>query len=531
MGEAYRIGIEFVGKDDATDEITSVSEGLRRLGEANEEVVSRAKEVVRQSREQRTVLRAVQEESQVFGERAQFVARQLNEVAGLGASVSKIITSLDTSMTRLHTAQLVLASAQERQATLLKELNAQFGIQASSVEEAGQALRRMLETGEASGPVAERIKSALKGVEEVQKQLQKASGEVEASMRNLQAQMVAAGLSSIELVPKFMSVVNGFSAVVSLSPTLGSALGAVKGAFAALYASMGPVGLILVGIGTAAAVLVANWEKVAPVFEGVASAVSSALGPALEWLLNNVLSPIASFLQSVLAEALDWVTAQVRTLSLIAEALSSGLTWLWKSVLEPLAAFLIGQLVSSFLMTSSFVDAATKTFSEFGEAAQWVWNNSLVPLVRFIADQAVATVRTFGQALSWLSDVARNTFSAIHGTAESLLRPVLDLINSVVSGIQSAFAWLHDQLVGHSIVPELWKEIVRWTEWGYGETSEKMERLLSSLNVEGTGTSRSITLNVTLNVNAPLMGEMNWVNVAETVSRTMLNRIRMAGPL
>ncbi|MCX8203838.1 MAG: DUF1824 family protein, partial [Nitrososphaeria archaeon] len=147
MSEAYRIGIEFVGRDDATDEIASVSEGLRRLGEANEEVVARAKEVVKQSKEQRTVLRAVQEESQVFGERAQFVARQLSEVAGLGESVPRVITALDASMTRLHAAQLVLASVQERQAVLLRELNAEFGIQASTAEEAARALRGMLEAG------------------------------------------------------------------------------------------------------------------------------------------------------------------------------------------------------------------------------------------------------------------------------------------------------------------------------------------------------------------------------------------------
>ncbi|MCS7118141.1 MAG: hypothetical protein NZ957_05095 [Thaumarchaeota archaeon] len=531
MSESYRIGIEFVGRDDATDEIASVSEGLRRLGEANEELVSRAKEVVRQSKEQKTVLRAVQEESQVFGERAQFVARQLNEVSGLGSSLSRIITSLDASMTRLHTAQLVLASAQERQTALLRELNAQFGLQASSVEEAGQALRRMLETGEASGPVAERVKTALKGVEEVQKQLQKASSDVESSLRNFQAQLVAVGLSSIELVPKFMSVVNGLSAVVSMSPALSSALSLVRGAFTALYASMGPVGLVLMGIGTAAALLVANWEKVAPVFEGVASTVGSALGPALEWLLNNVLSPIATFLTSMLATALEWVTGQLHTFSMIAEALSMGLTWLWKNVLEPLAGFLVGQLVNSFLITSGLVEGATGVLSELGETAEWVWNNALVPLAQFVAEQAVAALRAFGQALGWLSEAARNTFSAIHRAAESLLKPVLDLINSVVSGIRSAFAWLHDQLVGHSIVPELWKEVVRWTEWGYGETLETMGRLLSSLDAAGSGPSRSITLNVTLNVNAPSTGEMDWESVAEMVSRAMLHRIRMAGPL
>lgn len=531
MSEAYRIGIEFVGRDDATDEIASVSEGLRRLGEANEEVVARAKEVVRQSKEQRTVLRAVQEESQVFGERAQFVARQLSEVAGLGESVSRVITALDASMTRLHAAQLVLASVQERQAVLLRELNAEFGIQASTAEEAARALRGMLEAGEASGPAAERVREALRSVEEVQRQLQKAGGDVEASMRSFQAQLVAVGLSSVELVPKFMSVVNGLSAVVALSPTLSSALGALKAAFSALYVSMGPVGLILAGIGAAAALVAANWEKVAPVLEGVASSISSVLGPALEWLLNDVLTPISSFLSSVLSKALEWVLGQVGTFARAAEALTTALGWLWKNVLEPLAAFLIGQLVNSFATASGFMEAATSTFKKLGETVSWAWNYVLVPFVESVAGQAVSAVRAFGEALGWLSGAASRTFSAIHSAAESFLRPVLDLINSMVSGISSAFEWLHNQLVGGSIVPEMWTEVVRWTEWGQSETLEAVERLISSLGGLGPRPSKPITLNVTLNVNAGSVGEVDWEVVAERVSRAMLHRIRSAGPL
>jgi predicted nucleic acid-binding Zn-ribbon protein len=299
MSERYSIGIEFVGRDDASDEIRSVAEGLQKLGEANEQVVARAKEVVRSAREERTVLRAVQEEAQVFGERSQFVARQLGEVAGFASTVSKMITALDTSFTRLNTAQLALASAQERQREILRELNELYGIQATNLKEAEEALRRMLESGEASGRSAEALKESLRKVKDAQKELASASAEVEKAVQSMNAQIIAVGVSSLELVPKFMSVVNGISALVAISPTLSSALGALRAGFAALYASMGPLGLALLAVGTAAAVIAANWESIAPVFEQVASSVQSVLSPALDWLRVNVLEPLASLLGNV----------------------------------------------------------------------------------------------------------------------------------------------------------------------------------------------------------------------------------------
>jgi phage-related protein len=447
MSERYSIGIEFVGRDDASDEIRSVAEGLQKLGEANEQVVARAKEVVRSAREERTVLRAVQEGAQVFGERSQFVARQLGEVAGFASTVSKMITALDTSFTRLNTAQLALASAQERQREVLRELNELYGIQATNLKEAEEALRRMLESGEASGRSAEALKESLRKVKDAQKELASASAEVERAVQSMNAQLIA-GVSSLELVPKFMSVVNGISALVSISPTLSSALGALRTGFAALYASMGPVGLALLAVGTAAAVIAANWESIAPVFEQVASSVQSVLSPALDWLRVSVLEPLASLLGNVVTWALAYIVDLVRSWYSATSALGEALGWFWNEVLVPVATYLAGQVKGALDLVSQAVSLLEGAWSSMGSALDAVWKNVIVPLVAFLVEQVLATLRSVSDGARAMAEVFAGAFRAIYDAALSFLKHVLDLVNSIVSGIQEAFSWLHRQLVG-----------------------------------------------------------------------------------
>lgn len=529
MSERYSIGIELVGRDDASDEIRSVAEGLRRLGDANEQVVARAKDVVRSAREQQDVLRAVQEETQVFGERSQFAARQLGELAGFASTVSRMITAIDTSVTRLNTAQLALASAQERQREVLRELNELYGIQASSLREAEEALRRMLESGQASGASAEALRESLRKVGEVQKELSGASAEVERAFQSLNAQLIAVGFSSLELVPRFMSVVNGLSALVALSPTLSSALGAVRAGFAALYASMGPVGLAMIGIGTAVALIAANWERVAPLFEQVASTVQSVLSPALDWLRANVLEPLASLLGSAISWALAYIVDLVRSWQEAATALGGALGWLWNEVLVPLFAYVSGQVIGTLDLTSKAVSFLESVWRSLGSALDAVWRNVIVPLIGYMLDQVLGTLNAVSEGARTMAEVLTGAFRAIYDAAVSFLGPVLDLVRSIVSGIQEAFSWLHRQLVGGSIVPETWEGVVSWTEWGVSEVVGSVDRLVRAL--EGVGrtpapSTRSVSLHVTLHVNSAAQGGHGWEGLADAVSREILRRLR-----
>ncbi len=529
MSERYSIGIEFVGRDEASDEIRSVAEGLRRLGEANEQVVARAKEVVRSAREERAVLRAVEEEAQVFGERSQFVARQLGEVAGFASTVSKMLTALDASFTRLNTAQLALVSAQEREREVLKELNELYGIQAANLKEAEEALRSMLESGEASGRSAEALKGSLEKVREAQEELTSASAEVGRAMQSLNAQIVAVGVSSLELVPRFMSVVNGISALISLSPTISSAIGALRTGFAALYASMGPLGLALLGVGTAAALIAANWESIAPLFEQVASSVQSALSPALEWLTVNVLEPLASLLSNAVTWALAYVVDLVRSWHSATSALGEALGWFWNAVLVPVASYVAGQVTGALGLASQAVSLLEGVWRSMGSALDAVWRNVIVPVTAFLIEQVLGSLRSVSDGARAMAEAFVAAFRAIYDAALSLLGPVLDLVRSVVSGIQEAFSWLHRQLVGGSIVPETWEDVVSWTEWGVSEVVASIDQLVGSLRDFGGArppSSRSITVNLTLNVNSGSGGTTGWHDVAEVVSRELVRRLR-----
>jgi hypothetical protein len=476
VAERFPIEIEFKGIDDVSDEIKTVQEGLKGVAQTSEMTAERAREVLKEAREQKRILKAVAEEADVFGKKAEFLAGELNKVAGFGAKLNSIYNSINTAMTRMNTAQTNLNLAKQREAELLEKLRTEYGMHVTTIDEAIEHLKQLAAEIEAEGGKAQWQKEMIKELTAVKKDLAKATQEVTAAQQHWQQQMVALSLQAVGLIPSFVQMVNSISHIVALAPGLGSALNAVKMGFTALYAAMGPVGLVLVGIGTAVALLIAYWDQLAPILQSVADTIMSFLGPALEWIWNNILGPLGQFLAGIFVSNLQTFKA----------------AW----------------------------DAIVLVVGAVGDALQWVWDNVLVPLGEFIIGVFVAYIRSWVEAFEWARDKIVGIFQAIYNAALSFLKPVIDFVNSLIAKIQEAFSWLYKELVGASIVPEMWEGIREWTAWGVKETA----RLMDELGLLGHGPVVRGPVSVSITINAG--GVSDPEQLADIVGREIVRRLR-----
>ena len=271
-------------------------------------------------------------------------------------------------------------------------------------------------------------------------------------------------------------MVNSISHIVALAPQLSAGLNAVKMGFTGLYGAMGPVGLVLIGIGTAVALLIAYWDQIEPILRSVADTIISFLGPALDWIWNNILVPLGQFLAGIFVSNLN----------------TFKIAW----------------------------DAITTVANAVGNALKWLWDNILTPLADFIVKIFVAYIRSWVEAFEWARDKITGVFQAIYDAAVSFLKPVINFVNSLIAKIQEAFDWLHQQLVGGSIVPEMWEGIREWTAWGVRETA----RLMDQLGMLGEGPVVRGPVSVSVTVNAA--GVSDPERLAEIVSREVVRRLR-----
>jgi phage-related protein len=476
VAERFPIEIEFKGIDDVTDEIKSVQEGLKGVAQTSEMTAERAKQVLKEAREQKQILKAVAEQADVFGKKAEFVAGELNKVASFGAKLNSIYNSVNNAMTRMNTAQTNLNLAKQREAELLARVNAEYEKNFATIDEAIEYLKELAAEIEGMGGKAKMEKELIKELTAVKKDLTKATQEVSAAQQQWQQQMVALSLQAVGLIPAFVQMVNSIAHIAALAPGLGSALNAVKMGFVGLYGALGPVGIALIGVGTAVALLIAYWDQIEPVLRSVADTIMSFLGPALEWIWNNILVPLGQFIAGIFV-------SNLRTFEMA-----------WNAI-------------------AGAADAV-------GKALQWVWDNILVPLGEFIIGVFIAYIQSWVETFEWARDTIISIFNKIYDVVMGVLGEIKKAIDSVAGAITGAFEWLYKTLVGGSIVPEMWEGIREWTAWGVRETA----RLMDQLGMLGQGPVVRGPVSVSVTINAA--GVSDPEQLADIVSREIARRLR-----
>jgi ABC-type transporter Mla subunit MlaD len=476
VAERFPIEIEFKGIDDVSDEIKTVQEGLKGVAQTSEMTAERAKQVLKEAREQKQILKALAEQSDVFGKKAEFIANEFNKIAGFGAKLNNIYDSINTAMTRINTAQTNLNLAKQHEAELLARINAEYEKNFTTIDEAINYLQQLQAEIEAMGGKAQMEKQLIKELTAVKKDLTNATKEVATAQQQWQQQMIALSLQAVGLIPSFFQMVNSISHIVALAPQVGTALNAVKMGFMALYGAMGPVGLALIGIGTAVALLITYWDQIAPILQRVAATIMGFLGPALEWIWNNIL--------------------------------------------VPLGQFIAGIFVSNLKTFKAAWDMIIAVANEVGKALQWVWDNILMPLGEFIISIFIGYIRSWVAAFEWARDMIIGVFNKIYNVVMGVLDAIKSAIDSFVSSIRGAFDWLYRQLVGGSIVPDMWEGIREWTAWGVRETAKLMDQL--GMLGEGPTVRGPVSVSVTINA----AGVSDPEQLAGIVSRELVRRLR-----
>jgi hypothetical protein len=144
-------------------------------------------------------------------------------------------------------------------------------------------------------------------------------------------------------------------------------------------------------------------------------------------------------------------------------------------------------------------------------------------LAEFIIGRFVENIKFWVGVFEWARDQIIGIFNAIKNAIEGALNWIIDKINWVKDQIFGAFDWLYHQLVGGSIIPDMWSGIVDWTRWGVRE----MNDLMSGVGLEMSPTVRGP---VALTVNVSVGGTTSSAEeIAEVVSREILRRLRGIG--
>lgn len=479
MSEEFSLKITLEGIDDASDEIKNVTDGLQKLGSTNEEVVARAKEVLKADRDEKRVLRAVAEEAEIFSDRVQFMANQLNNVASFAGRVNNLFNQYNTLMTRVNTAQLNYNEALENQNRLLEEVNRRFNQQFTTVDEALQYLGELRGAYLEAGNSTKELDNIIKQLEQSEKNVAKAHQEVANAQQQMTAQMVTMGIQAVGLVPQFMNMVNSFSTLSTMLGGMAGPLNAVKAGFTSLYAAMGPIGLLLIALSIIIPIIITHWDEIKAALERVGQAIWNAIGPALTWLWENILKPLADFLAAYFKQKWEEIQAVFNAVY------QYGIKPLW-------------------------------------EGLQWFWNNVLVPLGQFLAAKFKADIEAWINAFIWARDMIANIFNKIKEIISGVINWIKEKIDWIVNGIKSAFDNLRKALVGGSIIPDMWMDIQAWTKWGIGEVN----KMMSDFGVNVMGPKVVGGISVVVNVAGT---NASADEIAQAVSRAILRNLRGMG--
>lgn len=168
-------------------------------------------------------------------------------------------------------------------------------------------------------------------------------------------------LGIISFVGSLMTMIQSMKAVIVTAKALGLAM----------TASLGPVGPILIGIGLAASVVLANWEKIWPALKEGASAFFSWLSDALPAVVGKFLDVgkaifcvwkgLFSFDLKELLEGMNDLI--LSAFKLLPDGISDALTESYESVKKVFSS--IGQFISEFFENLSFESFIPDWLKEF----------------------------------------------------------------------------------------------------------------------------------------------------------------------
>lgn len=262
------------------------------------------------------------------------------------------------------------------------------------------------------GPNSTQAKEALDKLAIAQEALRVAQERADMASRNYNNTMVTAALT---VIPSLISIIGTVSHAEEIWTGIQWALNAAMDA--------NPIGIIILAIAGLVAIIVLAYENCKP-FRDIINAIGDTLGGfflaavnavkgALEWLWNNVITPITNALKQlwdaftnnpILAVIGGPITTLIYVLNHwqdIIEVLRGALDWLWNKVLAPFGAFI----------NSVFSPIISSLAGFF---------NALYGIIKPIVDAVLAVANIMGGFVNTIVGALGNAGNAIGGFISSV---------------------------------------------------------------------------------------------------------------
>lgn len=204
-------------------------------------------------------------------------------------------------------------------------------------------------------------------------------------------------------------------------------------------------------------------------FSGITEGIKSLLGgikgfgEAIWRLIGEPLKELWQTVKESFGGAMDQISPQITKFKELWEPLQK----LWLEIvpiLKVVGAIIGGVLVFAFTL---LVDILKNVV---GPIINWLIDiiKSVIQILRGVIEFIVG-VFTGDWALAWqgIKDIFIGLWNIIWSTIKNLGLLIWGLIKGIVEGIVDFFTWLWDELVGHSIIPDIINGIMKWFQMGY----------------------------------------------------------------
>lgn len=237
-------------------------------------------------------------------------------------------------------------------------------------------------------------------------------------------------------------------------------------------------------------------------FRNIVQAVFRAVGAAFSWLYENVFKPVGEFLGAVLSKVIAWVkrtwesTSEARgKIGDAFEAIGKAVMWLWQNVISPFIDFYIAYIKVWWNVSIAVIGAVVTAIGWLVDAVMWLWNNAIAPAFNFM----MAIFKAVGETFAWLwntilypyiqlwieifkvlweivllvADIIVWAFKLIGELAvwlwENAIKPAFDFIIAIFQAVGAAAVWLWENAIKPSFdfIMEIFAAVGAAAMWLY----------------------------------------------------------------
>lgn len=233
-------------------------------------------------------------------------------------------------------------------------------------------------------------------------------------------------------------------------------------------------------------------------------AVSAISGPVLA-VIAALTAATAAFLafQEEIGAAIDWLANQVQTV--LGEEIVGGVDSFAARVGESFN--LLGRSVDAVIRGD--LDAAWAHFKE-----------GVLSLAGAILEPIQRVTQLFTEMGRKISETIVGMVDVIQKQVVERLRPVLESVGAAIAAVEAKFAWLYEQVVGNSWIPDMVDQVIdhmaRMNEGMVTEASsaaDKTSSVMEGMGAQITGELKS----------ALMTGELSWRSFGESVLSIGMN--------